>query len=71
VTQGSNRLTTLSTLAADIRQRIDSTRRLGTVPAFWDGQTAGRICDSLLTWGRDSGVPGDPASNRRSQVSPR
>ena len=48
VTQGSNRLTMLSSLAADIGQRLNAPRRLGTVPPLWDGQAAGRICDSLV-----------------------
>jgi len=71
VTQGSNRLTTLPTLAADVRQRMNSTRRLGTVPPLWDGQAAVRICDSLVTWPRDSALPGGAFGTGRSQVSSR
>lgn len=54
LTQGSNRLTTLPTLAADIRQTLNAARRLGTVPPLWDGQAAGRICDRLVAWSQDS-----------------
>lgn len=50
VTQGSNRLTTLTTLAADIRERLNSAHRLGTVPPLWDGQAAKRICECFVTW---------------------
>jgi len=43
ITQGSNRLTKLQTLAADAHERLDLDHRIGVVPPLWDGATAGRI----------------------------
>src|SRR4026208_977459 len=41
--QGRNRLTTVASLAADIRERLNSAPRLGEVPPLWDGHAAERI----------------------------
>jgi UDP-N-acetylglucosamine 2-epimerase (non-hydrolysing) len=45
---GSNRLTRLETLEADIARALGQRGGLGQVPPLWDGQAAPRIVDSLL-----------------------
>jgi UDP-N-acetylglucosamine 2-epimerase (non-hydrolysing) len=47
VTLGSNRLTSLDRLAADIAQTFNREPRFGTVPPLWDGRAAERIVDKL------------------------
>ncbi len=49
VSVGSNRLTKLDRLQADIDGILSREPRFGEVPPLWDGQTAGRIIDSLLS----------------------
>lgn len=51
VTQGSNRLTSLANLAADIEHRLSGPPRLGQCPSLWDGITATRILRALLDHG--------------------
>ena len=48
VTMGSNRLTALEALHADMRQTLAGTPRLGSVPPLWDGRTAERVVERLL-----------------------
>ena len=48
LTIGSNRLTSVATLRADITQLLADHSRLGQTPPLWDGHTAGRIVDELL-----------------------
>jgi|YelNatPaOPRAMG01_1025707.scaffolds.fasta_scaffold03403_14 UDP-N-acetylglucosamine 2-epimerase (non-hydrolysing) len=48
VTLGSNRLTTIQRLRADIDQVLRGPERIGQVPPCWDGQTAGRVLRALL-----------------------
>jgi UDP-N-acetylglucosamine 2-epimerase (non-hydrolysing) len=48
ITRGSNRLTSLDHLQEDIRQTLNGSSRIGTVPPLWDGCTASRIVSSLL-----------------------
>ena len=48
ITEGSNRLTSLETLAGDIQAVLNGPERLGRVPALWDGCTADRILTALL-----------------------
>ncbi len=48
VSMGSNRLTALPRLAADIAECLQGPARRGSLPAFWDGQTSSRIVARLL-----------------------
>jgi len=48
ITLGSNRLTSLGSLRADIEQALVSPERRGGVPPFWDGHTAERVVRELL-----------------------
>jgi UDP-N-acetylglucosamine 2-epimerase (non-hydrolysing) len=48
VTLGSNKLTNVESLAADIDHLLARDARFGTIPPLWDGHTAERILDSLL-----------------------
>lgn len=45
---GTNKLTSLRTLKADIRTILDGPRRRGRIPKYWDGHTAERIVKALL-----------------------
>ena len=49
ITLGSNRLTSLSSLRSDIDRVLSSEERIGTVPPFWDGQTAQRTLQEIAT----------------------
>jgi UDP-N-acetylglucosamine 2-epimerase (non-hydrolysing) len=48
VTQGSNRLTALPQLAADIADYLSGPSRRGSLPKFWDGRTSERILTRLV-----------------------
>ena len=48
VTEGSNRLTDIARLPADLDDILSRDCHLGKVPALWDGQTAGRVIAALL-----------------------
>jgi UDP-N-acetylglucosamine 2-epimerase (non-hydrolysing) len=48
ITMGSNKLTRLQTLPADIDEVLRRAPRFGNVPSLWDGQTAGRIVKALF-----------------------
>jgi len=48
VTMGSNKLTNLATLPADIREVLQRTGTVGCIPPLWDGHTAERILDEIL-----------------------
>ena len=45
---GSNKLTTVETLRADIVELLAKPDRLGATPPLWDGKTASRIITELL-----------------------
>jgi UDP-N-acetylglucosamine 2-epimerase (non-hydrolysing) len=53
IAMGSNRLTRLGRLMGDIEDALRGPERKGVVPPFWDGHTAGRILDCLLTASSD------------------
>jgi UDP-N-acetylglucosamine 2-epimerase (non-hydrolysing) len=48
ITQGSNRLVTLETLATEVDRVLAGPRRIGKCPELWDGATARRVAASLL-----------------------
>ncbi len=48
LTMGSNRLTKLETLLADVDEVLAGSRRTGQVPPLWDGHTAKRALDEIL-----------------------
>ncbi|HXS23882.1 MAG TPA: UDP-N-acetylglucosamine 2-epimerase (non-hydrolyzing) [Gemmatimonadales bacterium] len=48
VTTGSNKLTSVERLAADIDEVLAREARFGAIPPLWDGHASERIVDSLL-----------------------
>jgi UDP-N-acetylglucosamine 2-epimerase (non-hydrolysing) len=48
ITMGSNRLTDLNQLSADIDELFECSTEMGQIPPLWDGQASGRIIDSLI-----------------------
>jgi len=45
---GTNRLTSLKTLDADVKRILEGKYKRGTIPKYWDGQTAKRIVKYLV-----------------------
>jgi UDP-N-acetylglucosamine 2-epimerase (non-hydrolysing) len=50
ITQGTNRLTSLKTLQADIDRILEGNQRSGEAPALWDGSTSERILVELINY---------------------
>ena len=49
ITEGTNKLTSLSCLAADIAAILESPPRKGRIPEFWDGHASDRILEAFLS----------------------
>lgn len=49
ITMGSNRLTNLEKLSSDIDEFLEGPERRGKIPPLWDGCTAGRILDAIVS----------------------
>jgi UDP-N-acetylglucosamine 2-epimerase (non-hydrolysing) len=47
IEMGSNRLTSVSALSADLGHVLSQARRLGRIPPLWDGKTSPRIVEAL------------------------
>jgi len=48
ISQGSNKLTNLDSLAADINEALNHHSEISQVPPLWDGKASERIVDSLI-----------------------
>jgi UDP-N-acetylglucosamine 2-epimerase (non-hydrolysing) len=48
ITLGSNKLTSLERLLADIEEGLDGPERKGQIPPLWDGHTAERVLSCIL-----------------------
>ena len=48
VTIGSNRLTNLERLSADVNEVLSGGKQVGQIPPLWDGMTSDRIINCLL-----------------------
>jgi UDP-N-acetylglucosamine 2-epimerase (non-hydrolysing) len=57
---GTNKLTNLDQLSADIEEVLQEQRLLGQIPKYWDGWTAERVLSALLeNSGLEAGVAGN------------
>jgi UDP-N-acetylglucosamine 2-epimerase (non-hydrolysing) len=54
VSLGSNRLTCLPSLRADIERVLTTANRAGSIPPLWEGKTAGRVLKEILAASSDS-----------------
>lgn len=66
ITMGSNRLTTIETLRADIEKILAQPPRVGNVPPLWDGRTGERIVEVLL---QKNGAS-DPVGHKQQRKQP-
>jgi UDP-N-acetylglucosamine 2-epimerase (non-hydrolysing) len=48
ISLGSNKLTSIESLSADINEVIHRESEFGQIPPFWDGRAAERIINSLV-----------------------
>ncbi len=48
ISMGSNRLTTVESLRADLEAALRGPERIGSIPPLWDGKTAPRIVQALI-----------------------
>jgi UDP-N-acetylglucosamine 2-epimerase (non-hydrolysing) len=48
ITLGSNRLTQLSRLSADIEEILSAGKEKGRIPPLWDGNASARIIEALI-----------------------
>ena len=67
ITVGSNRLTTVETLRADVADVLSRPERLGEIPLLWDGHAADRIVKALL---ERSGTGENQLHGSRKQKQP-
>src|SRR5262249_40367227 len=65
---GTNRLTAIDRLAADIDDILFHRRRPGRVPQLWDGNTAQRVVRAILEWPLSCAV--DNSSSKGRNRSP-
>jgi len=49
ITEGSNKLTNPDSLWSDIEQLLNGPYHKGNIPGLWDGKTAERILQHLIT----------------------
>ena len=49
IIRGTNRLTSLETMQADINRILDGNQQYGEVPERWDGKTSERILEILIS----------------------
>jgi len=49
ITEGSNKLTSTESLWSDIEDLLNGPLQKGNIPALWDGKTAGRILEHLVS----------------------
>jgi UDP-N-acetylglucosamine 2-epimerase (non-hydrolysing) len=47
ITMGTNRLTAPGALGRDFSEALEAGRQRGEIPPLWDGNTAGRVLDTL------------------------
>jgi len=50
IIRGTNRLTSLKTMQADINRILDGNQEYGEVPELWDGKTSERILEELIKY---------------------
>lgn len=50
IIRGTNRLTSLETLQADINRILEGNQEYGEVPELWDGKTSERILEELIKY---------------------